>query len=56
MVALAAEAAQRQQAEIRIEQLAWYDPLTGLPNRHLLRENLARRHHDLQTRVGAGWR
>jgi diguanylate cyclase (GGDEF)-like protein len=40
MVALAAEAAQRQQAEIRIEQLAWYDPLTGLPNRHLLRENL----------------
>jgi len=40
MVALAAEAAQRQQAEIKIEQLAWYDPLTGLPNRHLLRENL----------------
>jgi len=40
MVALAAEASQRQQAEIRIEQLAWYDPLTGLPNRHLLRENL----------------
>jgi diguanylate cyclase (GGDEF)-like protein/PAS domain S-box-containing protein len=40
MVALATEAAQRQQAENRIEQLAWYDPFTGLPNRHLLRENL----------------
>jgi diguanylate cyclase (GGDEF)-like protein len=40
MIALAAEAAQRQQAESRIEQLAWYDTLTGLPNRNLLRELL----------------
>ena len=40
MIALAAEASQRQQAETRIEQLAWYDPLTGLPNRHMLGENL----------------
>ena len=40
MVALAAEASQRQQAETKIEQLAWYDPLTGLPNRHMLGENL----------------
>jgi diguanylate cyclase (GGDEF)-like protein len=40
MVALALEAAQRIEAEGRIEQLAWYDPLTGLPNRNLLREQL----------------
>ncbi len=40
MVALAVEAAQRVEAEGRIEQLAWYDPLTGLPNRNLFRENL----------------
>ncbi len=40
MIALAVEAAQRVEAEGRIEQLAWYDPLTGLPNRNLLRENL----------------
>ena len=40
MIALAVEAAQRVEAEGRIEQLAWYDPLTGLPNRNMLRENL----------------
>ena len=40
MVALAIEAAQRQDAEGRIEQLAWYDSLTGLPNRNLLRETM----------------
>jgi len=40
MTALAIEAAQRQDAEGRIEQLAWYDPLTGLPNRNLLRETM----------------
>jgi diguanylate cyclase (GGDEF)-like protein len=40
MVALAAEGAQRQQAEIKIEELAWYDPLTGLANKKLLTENL----------------
>jgi len=40
MSALAIEAAQRQEAEGRIEQLAWYDPLTGLPNRNLLRESM----------------
>jgi diguanylate cyclase (GGDEF)-like protein/PAS domain S-box-containing protein len=40
MVSLAMEAAQRQEAESRIEQLAWYDSLTGLPNRNLLRETM----------------
>lgn len=40
MIALAIEAAQRVEAEGRVEQLAWYDPLTGLPNRNLLRDNL----------------
>jgi len=40
MLALALEAAQRQEAETRIEHLAWYDGLTGLPNRNLLRETL----------------
>jgi diguanylate cyclase (GGDEF)-like protein len=40
MTALAMEAAQRQEAEGRIEQLAWYDSLTGLPNRNLLRETM----------------
>jgi diguanylate cyclase (GGDEF)-like protein/PAS domain S-box-containing protein len=40
LIALAMQAAQRQEAESRIEQLAWYDPLTGLPNRHLLRETM----------------
>jgi diguanylate cyclase (GGDEF)-like protein/PAS domain S-box-containing protein len=40
MTALAIEAAQRQDAEGRIEQLAWYDSLTGLPNRNLLRETM----------------
>ena len=40
MVALADEAAHRQQAETRIEELAWYDPLTGLRNGKILRMNL----------------
>jgi diguanylate cyclase (GGDEF)-like protein len=40
MIALADEVAKRQQAEIKIEELAWYDPLTGLPNKKLLSENL----------------
>jgi diguanylate cyclase (GGDEF)-like protein len=40
MLALALEAAQRQEAETRIEHLAWYDALTGLPNRNLLRETM----------------
>ncbi|MCS7100422.1 MAG: EAL domain-containing protein, partial [Burkholderiaceae bacterium] len=40
LIALAMEAAQRQEAELRIEQLAWYDSLTGLPNRNLLRETM----------------
>jgi len=39
-VALTEEVARRQQAESRIEELDWYDPLTGLANRKLLRENL----------------
>jgi diguanylate cyclase (GGDEF)-like protein/PAS domain S-box-containing protein len=40
MLSLALEAAQRQEAETRIEHLAWYDGLTGLPNRNLLRETM----------------
>jgi diguanylate cyclase (GGDEF)-like protein/PAS domain S-box-containing protein len=40
MLSLAVEAAQRQEAETRIEHLAWYDGLTGLPNRNLLRETM----------------
>jgi len=40
LIALAMEASQRQEAETRIEQLAWYDSLTGLPNRNLLRETM----------------
>ncbi len=42
---------ERKQAEARIEQLAYYDALTGLPNRRLLMDRLqhevtvARRHH-----------
>jgi diguanylate cyclase (GGDEF)-like protein len=40
MLALSMEAAQRQEAETRIEHLAWYDALTGLPNRNLLRETM----------------
>ena len=46
MLALALEAAQRQEAETQIEHLAWYDGLTGLPNRNLLRGNDARSDHD----------
>ncbi len=41
MLALALEAAQRQDAETKIEHLAWYDGLTGLPNRNLLRETMS---------------
>ncbi len=40
MVSLTLEAAQRAEVEGRVEQLAWYDALTGLPNRNLLRESL----------------
>lgn len=40
MVSLTTEAAQRAEVEGRIEQLSWYDALTGLPNRNLLRESL----------------
>jgi diguanylate cyclase (GGDEF)-like protein len=40
LLGLSIEAAQRQEAESRIEQLAWYDSLTGLPNRNLLRESM----------------
>lgn len=43
LVALAIEAGQRREAESRIERLAWYDSLTGLPNRNLLRETLRER-------------
>ena len=40
MLALSMESAQRQAAQGRLEQLAWYDPLTGLPNRNMLRESM----------------
>lgn len=40
VLALSLQGVQRQQAESRVEQLAWYDALTGLPNRNLLRESM----------------
>jgi diguanylate cyclase (GGDEF)-like protein len=39
---LTREVAQRQQAEERIRDLAYYDALTGLPNRQLFQERLRR--------------
>lgn len=38
---LAAELRLRREAEEQLESLAKYDPLTGLPNRHLFNETLA---------------
>ncbi|RRS02369.1 EAL domain-containing protein [Aquabacterium soli] len=35
-----ADITEHKQAEARIEQLAFYDPLTGLPNRRLLQDRL----------------
>ncbi len=52
---VAIDITERKQAEAQIEQLAYYDALTGLPNRRLLLERLGRellltrRHH----RIGA---
>ena len=34
---------QRRQTAVEIEHLAYFDPLTGLPNRRLLRERLRQR-------------
>ncbi len=39
-VAAFSDITQRKQAEDKIEQLAFYDPLTGLPNRRLLLDRL----------------
>lgn len=35
-----ADITEHKQAEARIEQLAFYDPLTGLPNRRMLRDRI----------------
>ncbi len=39
-LALTRDITERRRAETQIEQLAFYDPLTGLPNRHLLMDRL----------------
>jgi diguanylate cyclase (GGDEF)-like protein len=41
VVAIFQDVSERKRAEDRIHQLAFYDPLTGLANRRLLRERLA---------------
>lgn len=40
LIAVSLEIARRREVEYRLEALAWYDPLTGLANRHLLQERL----------------
>ena len=42
VVAIARDISSRKQAEARINQLAFYDPLTGLCNRRLLMERMGR--------------
>jgi len=42
VLAINTDITRRKATEARIEQLAFYDPLTGLPNRMLLRERLAK--------------
>jgi len=39
-LALTSDVTERKRAEHQIQQLAFYDPLTGLPNRHLLMDRL----------------
>lgn len=40
-IALSRDITERKTRELQTEQLAFLDPLTGLPNRHLLKERLA---------------
>lgn len=42
LVAFLRDVSQRKAAEERIQRLAFYDPLTGLPNRRLLRDRIDR--------------
>lgn len=42
-VAVMRDITQRKQAERKIQQLAFYDPMTGLPNRQLLMDRLEQR-------------
>jgi len=49
---LRVEIHQRKKAEARIRRLAYYDVLTGLPNRQLLRERLQRAITDAQAQPG----
>ncbi|HEY0907252.1 MAG TPA: ABC transporter substrate-binding protein, partial [Methylophilus sp.] len=53
-VAVMRDVTGRKQAEAQIRQLAYYDTMTGLPNRLLLQEKLAARLERMQPSDGSG--
>jgi diguanylate cyclase (GGDEF)-like protein/PAS domain S-box-containing protein len=53
-VATCSDISERKQAEERIQSLAWYDALTGLPNRRALAEKLEETLRDHRQRMGFG--